>query len=183
MNWRYITIWVKLETEIPGDVIHLLGYYPPNPTTTTTGRPRPYKPFYTYPKPAKPSTTSTTNTNTFSHHDQQNQRPSTSQHSWDHETNHISFYPLVHPDEHFGVVEENDFGTEAEAAVFSHSNNYGDFSNKPTSYADNDYRPFQGISLNLVLNALRLVLLSFSFLLFDFSLVTVSLTFSWKHTR
>ncbi|XP_055310501.1 serine proteinase stubble isoform X2 [Sitodiplosis mosellana] len=136
------------------DVIHLLGYYPPNPTTTTTERPRPYKPFYnTYPKPsqpAKPTTTSTTNTYTFSQHDQQNhhqqhqhhQRP---QPSWEHETNHISFYPLVHPDEHFGIVDEDGFGSEAEAAVFSHTNNFGDFSNnKPTSYAGDDYRPFQG---------------------------------------
>lgn len=119
----------------------MLGYYPPNPTTTTE-RPRPiYKPFYSYPKPAKPSTTTTTtNTNTFSQHDQQNHRPP----SWEHETNHISFYPLVHPDEHFGIGNEDGFGSETDAAVFSH-NSYGDFSNKPTTYAaDNDYRPFQG---------------------------------------
>ena len=129
---------------VTGDVIHLLGYYPPNPTTTTE-RPRPiYKPFYTYPKPAKPSTDSISNTNRFSQqHNQQNHRPTSWEH--EHETNHISFYPLVHPDEHFGSVNEDGFGSEAEAAVFSHTN-YDGFSNKPiTQYGDTDYRPFQGI--------------------------------------
>lgn len=120
------------QQQLTGDVIHLLGYYPPNPTTTTE-RPRP---IYTYPKPAKPPT-SIIDTNTFS---QPNHRPT----SWEHETNHISFYPLVHPGEHFGIADEDGFGSEAEAAVFSH-NSYGDFnSNKPTTYGDTDYRPFQG---------------------------------------
>lgn len=126
---------ITINLQIPGDVIHLLGYYPPIPTTTTE-RPRPIKPYYTYPKPAKPSTTSTTS---FNQHNQQSHGPT----SWEHETNHISFYPLVHPDEHFGIADEDGFGSEAEAAVFSH-NNYGDFSNKPTTYADNEYHPFQG---------------------------------------
>lgn len=142
---------------IPGDIIHLFGYYPPNPPTTY--RPRPiYKPVFTYPKPTKPTTT-ITSSNKFSshpydqplynHHHQQQavvQRP-----TWDHESNQISsspsFYPLVHPDEHFGGgIDEDGFGSETEAAVFSH-NGYGDYSNKPTSYADDDYRPFQGIAL------------------------------------
>ncbi|XP_031631478.1 serine proteinase stubble isoform X2 [Contarinia nasturtii] len=53
----------------------------------------------------------------------------------------------IHPDEHFGIVDNDDgFGSDAEAAVFSHNNNFGgDFANKPTtSHADTDYRPFQG---------------------------------------
>lgn len=151
--------------KFPGDVIHLLGYYPPNPTTTERPRPN-YKPVFTYPKPSKPTTTITSPSNTFSHpydqlhhhHHHQNQQHHVHQQhqataqrpTWEHETNQISsspsFYPLVHPDEHFGMVDEDGFGSEAEAAVFSH-NGYGDYSNKPTSYADDDYRPYQGIEL------------------------------------
>lgn len=141
---------ITTNNQIPGDIIHLLGYYPPNPTTTE--RPRPlYKPVYTYPKPS--TTITTSNTNTFSHHTNQHTASSSSQHrpTWEHETNHISsspsFYPLVHPDEHFGIIDEEGFGAEAEAAVFSH-NTYGDFSNKPTTYADEEYRPFQGTTQN-----------------------------------
>lgn len=118
-----------------------MGYYP-NPTTE---RPRPlYKPVYTYPKP------STTNTYVQPNHQSPTRPPSSSSTSWEHETNHISspsFYPLVHPDEHFGLVDAEGFGAEADA-VFSH-NTYGDY-NKPATYAgngnnDDDYRPFQGI--------------------------------------
>lgn len=113
---------------ISGDIIHLLGYYPENPTTE---RPRPvYKPIYTYPKP----------TSTF--HDQPD-RP-----SWEHETNHISspsYHPLVvHADDHYGLVDEGGFGGAESDAAFSH-HTYNDY--KPTSNfneADDDYRPIQG---------------------------------------
>lgn len=110
-----------------------------------TDRPRPFqKPVYTYPKP----TTATTSVNTFSHHvDQQHllstqlQRPS----SWDHESNQISsspsFYPLVHPGEHFGNAEEDGFGADTDAGIFSHTN-FGE----STTYTEDNYRPTQGIS-------------------------------------
>lgn len=181
-----------LTTQIPGDIIHLLGYYPPNPTTTTE-RPRPlYKPVYTYPKPS--TTITTSNTNTFSHHtNQYNQHSSPSSSSphrptsWDHETNHISsspsFYPLVHPDEHFGIVDEEGFGAEAEAAVFSHNHNsYGDFSNKPTTYADEEYRPFQGIAST---NIFIFFSLSLSHTFFSLVILVdmTPLVFDWLQTK
>lgn len=137
-----------------GDVIHLLGYYPSNPITSTE-HPRP---FYTNPKPAT-STITDPNTNIFSQHDQHNQRPT----SWEHETNHISFHPLVHPGEHFGIADEDGFGSEADVAVFNH-NNYG---NKPTAYGDSDnYRPFQGTNFFLYSHVVHLVLF-FSFNILD----------------
>lgn len=118
----------------PGEIIHLVGYYP---SLTTTQRPI-HTPVYTY---AKPSTS-----NYYNHHDHQTPLPTTSARpSWEHETNHISspsFYPLVHPDEHFGLTDESGYGAQADA-VFSHGSS-------PTFNAntDDDYKPFQGI-LNL----------------------------------
>lgn len=157
-----------LTKRIPGDIIHLFGYYPSNPPTTTE-HPRPiYKPVFIYPKPSKPTTI--TSSNAFSHHTDQQHHQQQSHHrpTWEHETNHISspsFYPLVHPDEHFGIIDDDGFGSEAEAAVFSH-NNYGDYSNKPTTYADDDYRPFQGIVIpqNIVFGGATF-LVFYSFLL------------------
>lgn len=136
---KKIEIKMKIKTEITGNVIHLLGYYP-NPTTERPTRPQ-YKPVYTYPKL----------TNTHQYHQHNDHHDSPSRPTWDHETNHISspsFHPLVHPDEHFGLIDENGFGAEADA-VFSH-NTYGvDYNNnKPTTFNGNnndDYRPFQGI--------------------------------------
>lgn len=121
-----------MKWSFPGDIIHLVGYYP---SITTTERPI-YTPVYTYPKP---------DTNYYNHHEHQiplsPSTPSTRP-SWEHETNHISspsFYPLVHPDEHFGLTDDTGFGAQADAAVFSHT---------PTYNTDNDegYRPFQGIT-------------------------------------
>lgn len=121
----------------------MLGYYPEPPTTE---RPRPiYKPIYTYPKP----------TSTMHHHTALPVRP-----SWDHETNHISspsYHPLVHPDEHFDLMDDNNNGYgETDAPSFNHhtydefnnnnNNNPGHHHGNTYNEADNDedYRPYQG---------------------------------------
>lgn len=114
-----------IQTNSPGDIIHLLGYYPEPPTTE---RPRPvYKPIYTYPKP----------TSTMNHHATLPVRP-----SWDHETNHIgspSYHPLVHPDDHFGLDDGPDDHNHHHNSI----NNNNEYAvNEASSFTHHTYDEF-----------------------------------------
>lgn len=87
--------------------------------------------------------------------------------SWDdHETNHIgspSYHPLIHPDEHFGLLDtDNGFAVNEADSTFNHHNTYDEFANhdKPpgrphinafneAADIDEDYRPLQGTETRL----------------------------------
>lgn len=80
-------------------------------------------------------------------------QPHYSRPSWsnNHETNHISSstYHASHsrPENHFGLIDDNDFAPVADA-VFSNNHQYGSNSYND-QHEDNEYRPSQGINFEL----------------------------------